>query len=65
MKFSINVFEIDKRYADDLRTKIGIFRSSTKTQKAIFLTLITTLGVDMGGHGGDLVQNSLTMDVLF
>ncbi len=65
MKFSMNVFEIDKRYADDLRTKIGVFKSSTQTKKAVFLTLITTFGLTKGGHGGGLVQNDLTMDMLF
>jgi len=65
MKFSVNEFEIDKSYAGELREKIGVFKSSTKTNKAIFLTLITTFGIKEGGHSGGLVQNSLTMDVLF
>jgi len=65
MKFSMNVFEIDKRYAEDLRTKIGVFKSATQTKKAIFLTLITTFGVTPGGHAGGLVQNALTIEVLF
>ena len=65
MKFSINRFDIDKRYAEELRTKIGVFKTATKTQKAIFLTLITTFGLQSSGHSGGLVQNDLTMDVLF
>jgi uncharacterized protein len=65
MKFSINTFEIDKRYAEELRTKIGVFKTVTKTQKAIFLTLITTFGLHPNSHSNGLVQNDLTMDVLF
>ncbi|MDO8367066.1 MAG: ATPase [Saprospiraceae bacterium] len=65
MKFSLNPFEINKSYADDLRTKIGVFKSATQTKKAVFLTLITTFGIQAGGHAGGLVQNSLTVDVLF
>lgn len=65
MKFSLSNFEIDKRYADELRSKINIFKSATKTQKAIFLTLITTFGLQSNSHSMDLVQNDLTLDVLF
>ncbi len=65
MKFSINPFIIEKKYADDLRTKIAIFKQSTGTSKAIFLTFITTFGLIQNEHAMSLVQNSLTMDVLF
>ena len=65
MKFSINPFVIDKRYAEELRTKIGVFKTATKTQKAIFLTLITTFGLHQNSHSSGLVQNDLTMNVLF
>jgi uncharacterized protein len=65
MKFSINPFIIEKKYADDLRTKIAIFKQSTGTSKAIFLTFVTTFGLVQNEHSMSLVQNSLTMDVLF
>lgn len=65
MKFSIHPFEIDKNYAEELRSKISIFKSATQTSKAIFLTLLTTFGLDKSVHSGGLVQNSLTMDDLF
>ncbi len=64
-KFSINLFTIDKKYADELRTKIGVFKDVTQTQKAVFLTLITTMGLTPNDYAQSLVQNSLTMDVLF
>lgn len=59
------LLQIDKRYAEELRAKIAVFKSVTQSKKAVFLTLITTFGLEPGGHGGGLVQNSLTMDVLF
>lgn len=65
MKFSLTAFNIDKRYAEELRTKISVFKAATKTQKAIFLTLITTFGLQQSSSAMGLVQNDLTMDILF
>jgi uncharacterized protein len=65
MKYSINQFIIDKKYAEELRNKIGTFKHETKTRKSIFLTLITTFGLQQNSHSAGLVQNSLTMDILF
>jgi uncharacterized protein len=64
-KFSINLFTIDKKYAEELRTKIGVFKDVTQTQKSVFLTLITTMGLTPNDYAQSLVQNSITMDVLF
>lgn len=65
MKFSVQPFVIDKKYADDLRKKISVFKASTGTRKAIFLTFITAAGLLRNEHANALVQNDLTMDVLF
>ena len=65
MKFSINSFTIDKKYADNLRNKIGSFITQTKTKKSVFLTLVTTYGVTDNAYASQLVDNSLTMDALF
>lgn len=65
MKFSIHPFTITKQYANELRHKIGTFKSQTKTRKSVFLTLITTFGVDKNNHFAGLVQNEITMDALF
>ncbi len=64
MKFSINPFKIDKKYNAELRNKIGIFKNETKTRKAVFLTMITTYGLQQNEYSGT-VQNSLKMDILF
>jgi len=65
VKFSVNSFSITKSYAENLRNKIGVFRSETKTKKSVFLTMITTYGVDKNKHSTSLVQNEVTMDALF
>ncbi len=65
MKFSINPFTIDKKYAETLRNKIGTFRTETKTRKAVMLTMITTYGLEENEYSQGLIQNDLTMDCLF
>jgi AAA+ ATPase superfamily predicted ATPase len=65
MKFSIAAFKINKAYAENLRNKIQVFKATTQTKKAIFMTLITTFGIAEGKHSGGLVQNSLTLEDLF
>jgi hypothetical protein len=65
MKFSIQPFTIDKAYSNVLRNKIGLFKTITATNKAIFLTMITTFGLNRNEYSMSLVQNELTMEVLF
>ncbi len=65
MKFSIKTFTIDKAYSENLRQKIGVFRETTKTPKALWLTFITTNGLSQNTYAQSLVHQSLTMDALF
>lgn len=58
-------FVLDKRYADQLREKVELFKTATQTRKAVFLTMISTYGLARTGEAGGLVQNELTMDALF
>ena len=64
MKFSINKFIIDKKCDEELRNKVGTFRSETKTRKAVFMTLITTFGLQENKYSGN-VQNDLNMNFFF
>lgn len=64
MKFSINMFVIDKKYDAELRNKVAVFKTETQTKKSVFLTLLTTFGLQPGIYSGN-VQNDLKMDVLF
>lgn len=65
MKFSEQVFTIDKAYADALQKKKQAFRSATRTRKTLFLTMITTYGTADNDHKAHVVDNELTMDALF
>lgn len=65
MKFSQAAFTINKSYAQQLRNKVNIFRENTRTNKSVFLTMITTFGLTKNEHSLLIVQNALTMDVLF
>lgn len=65
MKFSAKAFEISKAYARELENKLDVFRTQTKTRKAVFLTMITSYGVKNGKSFPGLVQTEVTMDSLF
>ncbi len=65
MKFSISPFSISKKYANDLRNKVRVFKAETKTKKAIFISFLTTYGVLDNQHAKGLVQNNLEMGCLF
>ncbi len=65
MKFSLGAFTISKAYAQQLRNKINAFRENTGTRKPLFLTMITSFGVKKNEYALTLLQNELTMDVLF
>ena len=64
MKFSVNKFIIDKKYDAELRNKLGAFRAETQTKKAVFLTMVTTYGLQANSYSAN-VQNDLTIDILF
>ncbi|MEI9956642.1 MAG: hypothetical protein WDM90_10160 [Ferruginibacter sp.] len=65
MKFSINPFTIDKKYDVELRNKIAAFKKETGTRKAVFLTMVTTFGLQQNNYAAGLVQNDIKMDALF
>ena len=65
MKFSENEFEINKTYAAELDNKIKTFRTVSKTNKTVFLTLVTTFGVKENIYKTSMVTNTIEMDKLF
>ncbi len=65
MKFSETEFTINKKYAEDLRRKREVFRKATGSRKNIFITMITTFGVENNSYSNELVANSLTLEDLF
>lgn len=64
-KFSMDTFAINKSYAEKLRSKIATFKTVTKTKKSVFLTMITTYGVEKNKYADLLVRNEVNMDDLF
>lgn len=64
MKFSIGQFVIDKKYNLELLNKISAFKAESATKKSVFLTMITTFGIQSNAYSGN-VQNTLSMEDLF
>jgi AAA+ ATPase superfamily predicted ATPase len=64
MKFSTGQFITDKKYDGELKNKIIAFQNETSTKKAIFLTTVTTYGLQSNKYSGN-IQNDLKMDILF
>lgn len=64
MKFSQNMYVIDKDYEMQLRNKLSAFREATHTRDALQITMITTFGVKENSHSS-IVQSQVTMDDLF
>jgi hypothetical protein len=72
--YCINLFEIkysdapyllEKKYLTELEAKKRIFLKQTETRKSLFLTLITPYGIKNKSAGFGVIDNELTMDVLF
>lgn len=64
MKYSINVYAIDRDYDAVLRNKIDSFRRETGTRSSLQLTMITTYGLTKGKYS-NLIQNQVALDDLF
>ena len=65
LKFYNDKFTLSKSYAEKLQEKRTIFKTISKTKKQIFITLITTYGVSQNKHSLGLVDNTLSLEVLF
>lgn len=65
IKFSVDPYSITKAYRIELEKKIFAFRTATKTRKSVFLTMVTTFGLEENKHSIGFVQNSVTMQDLF
>jgi len=65
MKFYSTEYTIDKQYSSRLRNKVQAFKEDTKTRKHVVITMVTTFGLKENEYSISLVENSLTMDILF
>ena len=64
MKYSANVFAIDKAYDGVLGRKVAIFAGVTGTRKAIHLTLVSANGL-LQNQYSSRIQSEVTLDDLF
>ena len=64
MKFSNEPYLLTKEYNEELRRKMGVFRYTTKTRKALRITMITSYGLVRNAYANS-IPNQLTMDDLF
>jgi len=65
MKFSGEIFVIDKKYAGELDMKVNVFRAETGTKKTLFPTMITTYGTRKNEYYLGLIQSEIVMEDLF
>ena len=65
IKYSENLFTIDKAYAMDLHRKVAAFEKFLKGSKQIFLVLICASGLKQNLYAKDLVSHSLSLSTLF
>lgn len=66
IKFSKGIFSIDKKYAAELRQKLFVFgQQPPNKRKTLFLTMISTFGIQPNEYSREMVQNELTMEDLF
>jgi hypothetical protein len=65
MKFSEHEFFIDKAYAQEIRSKLEVFRRVTRTRKALFLVMVSAHGLKENEYQAELVQNVVPLAALF
>ncbi|GEP94683.1 AAA family ATPase [Chitinophaga cymbidii] len=65
MKFANGEFTIDKKYANELDSKVKVFQAQTKTKKTIFPTMITTYGTKQNIYYTGRIVSEVKMEDLF
>jgi uncharacterized protein len=65
MKYSSNPYIVTKREADALRKRLAVFKTETKTNKAVFIALISPYGTAKTNKYEDLIQHNLSAKELF
>ena len=65
MKCYAGKFSISKKYAEELRNKINIFREKASPTKSIFLVMVTVEGVKKNSYSMEIVNNEVTLKNFF
>ncbi len=61
IKYTDSPFRIDKQYAETLRKKVKVFKERTKTERQIFITLISANGLKESIYSEDLLSGVITL----
>lgn len=65
IKYSSNLFLIDKNYGKSLQNKMDIFEEHYITNKQVFLAMITTMGLKKNLWEKELVDSTVDLNDLF
>lgn len=65
IKYAQDKYAITADYKSALAHKKQVFRTQTGTRKSIFITMITTYGIQKPSAGGSIVDNEIKMEELF
>ncbi len=64
-KFYDGVFDVTKAYAEQLRTKVQLFKQTNHIKKNVFVTMLTVYGAKKNKYFLSEVANELLVDDLF
>ncbi|MDR0832497.1 MAG: ATP-binding protein [Bacillales bacterium] len=64
IKFTKDIFEIDKDYYEKLRKRLNHFENMLKTKRTVHLTMITSFGLQFNKYSS-IINSKLTMENLF
>lgn len=65
IKYTDKPFPIDKQYAERLKQKIEVFKKVVRTNKQIFLTMISANGLKKTNYIKDMIDGVVILDDLF
>lgn len=65
IKYSDKPFIITKEYANKLQQKLETFKKVTRTNKQLFLVMISTKGIKKNKYSDELISGVVTLDDLF
>jgi uncharacterized protein len=65
IKFYAEPYAFTKAKADAFRLKRTLFKQYAPTRKQVFLSFISTYGIIENEHSIGLIDNVITLDVLF
>jgi len=65
IKYTDQPFEIDKKYAKQLAQKIDVFKQVTRTDKQLFLAIVSANGLKQTVYSEEMVNAVVTLNNLF